>query len=221
MRIAEIFLLALASMVWPALLAVVLVALVSPRPVRLLSFFLAGSLLTTVAIGSVIVFLLRGSSLMSDGHRTFSPVVDLVAGAAALLVAFALRRHTRPARREPRAAPGQPSWYERTVSRGGPLAFGVGVVLNVFPGVFPFVALKDIAALGYSVAATLALIVGFYLVMFLPAEVPLVAYLVTPERTTKLVADLREWLGRNGRTLAVAALTIAGTYLLISGALKL
>jgi Sap, sulfolipid-1-addressing protein len=219
-QILELLLLALASMVWPALLAVVLVALVSPRPVRLLSFFLAGSLLTTVTIGAVIVFLLRGSSLMGDGHPMFSPVVDLVAGASALVLAFALRRRTRPTRPDPPSAPGAQSWYERTVSRGGPLAFAVGVVLNVFPGVFPFVAMKDIAALDYSTAATFGLIVGFYLVMFLPAEVPLVAYLVAPSRTTEVVADLREWLGRNGRTVAVAALTVAGIYLLIRGALK-
>jgi hypothetical protein len=218
--LVEIFLLALASMVWPALLAVVVAALVSPRPVRLLSFFLAGALLTTVSIGAILVFLLRNSSLVGGDRRTFSPVVDLVAGACALLLAFVLERRGRTTRRKEPSPPDQPSWYERTVSRGGPLAFVVGVALNVFPGVFPFVAMKDIAQLGYSVAATLALIVGFYLVMFLPAEVPLVLYLVVPARTTAAVEDLRDWLDRNGRRVAVIALAIAGTYLLIHGALK-
>jgi hypothetical protein len=219
--LVEIFLLALASMVWPALLAVVVVALVSPRPVRLLSFFLAGALLTTVTIGAILVFLLRDSSLVGSHRRTFSPVVDLVAGAGALLLAFVLERRGRATRREKPSAPDRPSWYERTVSRGGPLAFVVGVALNILPGVFPFVAMKEIALLGYSVAATLALIVGFYLVMFLPAEIPLVLYLVAPERTTAVVEDLRDWLARNGRRVAVIALAIAGTYLLIRGALEL
>jgi Sap-like sulfolipid-1-addressing protein len=218
-QIVEIFLLALASMVWPALLAVVVVALVSPRPVRLLSFFLAGALLTTVSIGAVIVFLLRDSSLVGGNRRTFGPVVDLVAGACALLLAFVLERHGHTTRKK-RSVPDQPSWYERTIARGGALAFVVGVVLNIFPGVFPFVAMKDIAQLGYSVAATLALIVGFYLVMFLPAEVPLLLYLVVPAETTAAVEDLRDWLDRNGRRVAVIALAIAGTYLLVRGALK-
>jgi hypothetical protein len=213
-QLAEVFLLALASMVWPALLAVVLVALVSPRPVRLLSFFLAGSLLTTVVIGVVIVFVLRDSSLLSDSRRTFGPAVDLVAGAAALLLAFVLGRHPRTAREKP----SRPSWYERTVSRGGPLAFAVGVALNVFPGLFPFVAMKDIAQLDYSTAATVALIVGFYLVMFLPAEVPLASYLVAPAQTSEVVGQLRGWLERNGRRVAVIALAIVGTSLLLRGA---
>src|SRR5262249_7688661 len=114
MPLAEILLLALASMVWPALLAVVLVALVSPRPVRLLSFFLAVSLLTTVVIGVVIVFALRDSSLLTDSRRTFGPAVDLAAGAAALLLAVVLGRRPRPARDEPPPSPSRPSWYERT-----------------------------------------------------------------------------------------------------------
>src|SRR5262249_61167482 len=114
MPLAEILLLALASMVWPALLAVVLVALVSPRPVRLLSFFLAGSLLTTVVIGVVIVFVLRDSSLLTDSRRTFGPAVDLVAGAAALLLAGLLRRPTPPAPQGTPPRPGRPSCDERT-----------------------------------------------------------------------------------------------------------
>ncbi len=207
-------------MVWPALLAVVVVALVSPRPVLLLSFFLAGALLTTVVIGVVIVFVLRDSSLLSDGRRTFSPALDLAAGAAALLLAVVLGRHPRPARDEPDPSSNRPPWYERAVSRGGPLAFAAGVVLNVFPGVFPFVAMKDIAELDYSTAATVALIVGFYLVMFLPAEVPLASYLFAPAETTEVVGQLRDWLDRNGRRVAVITLAIVGTYLLLRGALR-
>ena len=33
------------------------------------------------------------------------------------------------------------------LERGAPLAFVAGIVLNVFPGVFPLIALKDIAEL--------------------------------------------------------------------------
>jgi hypothetical protein len=85
---------------------------------------------------------------------------------------------------------------------------------------FPLVAMKDIAQLGYSAAATVALIAGFYLVMFLPAEVPLISYLVAPARTTEVVGDLRDWLRRNGRRVAVITLAIVGAYLVIRGALK-
>jgi hypothetical protein len=78
MQVFEIFLLALASMVWPTLIAVVVVALTSSQLVRLLSWFLAGLLLTTVAIGTVIVFLLEKSDLLTSSRAAYSSGTGLV-----------------------------------------------------------------------------------------------------------------------------------------------
>jgi hypothetical protein len=216
-QLAEIFVLALASMVWPALVAVVVVALASPQPVKLLSFFLVASLLTTVSIGLVIVFVLRGSSLFSGSRPTFSPIVDVVAGVVALAAGFVVGRGGRGEPRRPRAQHDRPTWTERMLARGAPLAFLAGIVLNVAPGVFPFVALKDIAELGYSAAASAALVVGFYLVMFLPAEVPLVSYLVAPARTSAAVDRFNEWLRRSTRRIAALTLAAIGIYLVVRG----
>ena len=213
MPLAEIFVLALASMVWPALVAVVVFALASPQPVKLLSVFLAAALLTTVTIGLVIVFVLRGSSLFSGSRPTFGPVVDLVAGAIALIAGLVVRRGER---REQAKHDG-PTWTERTLSRGAPLAFVAGIVLNVVPGVFPFVAMKNIAELDYSPAASVALVVGFYLIMFLPAEVPLGCYLVAPARTSVEVGRFNSWLARNVRQIAAVALFVVGAYLVVRG----
>src|SRR5262249_58561931 len=114
MPLAEIFVLALASMIWPTLIGVVVVTLASPRPVTLLAFFLAASLLTTVGIGLVVVFVLRGSSLFSGSRPTFSPIVDLVAGLVALLAAYLVRRgpgspqHPPPRQGRPQRAHRRP-----------------------------------------------------------------------------------------------------------------
>ena len=216
MSLAEIFLLALASMVWPALIAVVVVALASRQPVKLLSAFLVASLLTTISIGLVIVFVLRGSSLLSGSRHTFGPIVDLVAGLVALLAGWFLRRG-RTSTPRPRATEDRPTWTERTVRRGAPLAFLAGIVLNIAPGVFPFVALKNIAELDYSTAATIGLVVGFYLIMFLPAEVPLAFYVVAPVRTSSAVGGFNSWLGRNARRIAAPVLILIGIYLVARG----
>jgi hypothetical protein len=212
--LAEIFVLALASMVWPALVAVVVVALASPQPVKLLSVFLVASLLTTVSIGLVIVFVLRGSSLFS-GSRSFSPAVDLAGGAASLIAGLVVLRGGR-SKPQPKAKEG-PTWTERTLSRGAPLAFVAGIVLNIAPGVFPFVAMKNIAELDYSPAASVALVVGFYLIMFLPAEVPLGCFLVAPARTSVEVGRFNSWLARNVRQIAAITLFVVGTYLVVRG----
>src|SRR5436190_11741613 len=202
MPLAEIFALAVASMVWPALIGAVVAALASPRPATLLSVFLAAALLTTVSIGLVVVFAVRGSSLFSGARPTFGPIVDLVVGIIALLAAYLVRRR-RPANEKTGSRPGEPSWTERTLARGAPLAFVAGIVLNVIPGVLPLVALKDIARLDYSVGATVAVTLGFYLIMFLPAEVPLGAFLIAPAATSAKVGRFNIWLRRNARQIGV------------------
>jgi Sap, sulfolipid-1-addressing protein len=214
--LAEIFVLALASMIWPTLIGVVVVTLASPRPVTLLSVFLAASLLTTVSIGLVVVFALSGSSLLSGSRPTFSGAVDLVAGFVALLVAYFLRRGRRA---DETSSPEQdrPSWTQRTLERGAPLAFFAGIVLNIVPGVLPLVALKDIAQLDYSVGPTVGLVVGFYLIMFLPAEIPLGAFLIAPAPTSTVVGRFNDWLHRNARRIGVFVLVVAGIYLVVRG----
>jgi len=185
--------------------------------VRLLSWFLAGALLTTVTIGTLVVFLLQQTDLVSHSRTTFGAAADLVGSAAALLAAFFLRRRGRSEDRTPPTGPRSPGWSERALTRGGLLAFVVGIVLNVFPGVFPFVALTHIAELDYSHGATVALVVGFYLIMFVPAEVPLASYLFAPQRTTVVVGRFNSWLKRNARSVAVYVLVAIAIYLAARG----
>src|SRR5262249_36281468 len=98
----------------------------------------------------------------------------------------------------------------RLLSKGAALAFVAGVVANVFPGFLPFIALKDIAELDYPAPATIAVIIGFYGVMFTFVEAPLLGYLFAPARTETAVHTFNLWLGRNGRALAASVLAVAG-----------
>ena len=211
----ELFLLALASAVWPTLLAVDLIALRTPRPARILSFFLLGGLATCVGIGLVIVFALQNSSAFRGARSVADPAVYFTAGIVALMVGRIVSTHPRLANRDrPKQGPGR---SERLIARGAALAFAAGVVLNIVPGVFPIVGLSDIGQLDYGAAATVALVVGFYLIMFALIEVPLIAYLVAPARTAVEVDRFNNWLTRNARRLAVATLYAVGIYLVVRG----
>ena len=79
------------------------------------------------------------------------------------------------------------------------------------------VALKDIAELDYSVGPTIAIVIGFYLIMFLPAEVPLGGFVVAPGPTTAKVGRFNSWLRGHARRLVVSVLTLAGIYLVVRG----
>ena len=61
----------------------------------------------------------------------------------------------------------------------------------------PVVALKDIAELDYSFAATFALVLGFYLIMFMFIEIPLLGYVFAPEQTARSTTSFNAWLDRN------------------------
>ena len=212
----EIFILAVGSMFWPVLLAVDVVAFKSVRPVTILAGFLAGGLVATVGVGCAIVFSLEQTSLVTGSRPTLDPVVLIVVGVAALVGAFLIRRRDLQAKARP-PKEHKPGRVDRLGSSGAWVAFVTGVVLNLFPGVLPFIALKDIGELNYSAAGTVAVIVGFYLVMFVPVEAPLVAFLVVPRRTAHAVDSFNAWLGRNALKLAWWVLAIFGVVEIVRG----
>ena len=217
--IAEIFLLAVAAMFWPILLLVDIVAFRTSRPVAILLWFLAGGLLTTIGLGVAIVYLLRSTSLISQHDRSSTDAgFDIVVGCLALVAALLVWRGRKHPTGEKRSSSGSDR-IERLVARGAALAFVAGVVANVFPGVFPFIALKDIAELSYPPAATLALIAGFYVVMFTFIEAPLLAFLFAPARTERAVATFNRWLELHGRALAASVLLGFGVLEIAHGAI--
>ena len=179
--------------------------------------FLAAALLTTVTIGLAVIYTLRGTSATSSSKHWFGPVVQIVVGSLAILGALVLvYRHSRP-RPKADAAEARPGRIERMLARGAPLAFVAGVLLDIVPGFMPLVALKDIAEMDKGVPETVALVVGFYLIMFWLVEVPLVGYAFAPTRTARLTTSFNDWLDRNAHRLAVGALGVVGTYLIARG----
>lgn len=218
----ELLLLAIASMFWPTPIVIVVVALRLEHPVRILTWFLVGGLLTTVTVGIVIVFGLQGA-ISGGSQASVDPAVDIAVGSLSLLGAYLL--HRREGRQQPRPSktetlpPGEkkPSIAERAVGGGAAVAFVAGVFLNILPGTFPIVALKDIAELDASDTAKAAAIVVFYVIMFTFVEVPIVAYQFAPERTTAAMNESQDWLARNKLRVAVYVIAVVGIYLVVRG----
>ncbi len=213
--------LAIASAFWPILLAVVLISLRASHPGRLMAAFLVGGLLTTLIVGLIIIYVLKDASLTTGSDSWFGPGVEIAAGVAALVLAYVLRaRRRRPAPATAPTASG-PGRMERMLDHGAPLAFVAGIVFNIVPGVVPLVALKDIADLDYSFAATVGLLLGFYVIMFAFIEIPLAGYVVAPEPTARLTARFNAWLDRTGPRVGIAVLAAIGVYMIGRGLLRI
>jgi hypothetical protein len=223
-----IFALALAAMFTPALLAAVTVMMALPNTKRLMFGYLLGAYLTSISVGLLIVFSLHDSGGVSIAQNALSPGAEVVLGTIALTVGVVLGTGRGAAMRERRRKGksrdgGEPkqSWPERMLGRGSPrVTFAVGVLLT-FPGASYLAALDRMAELDAAIAPTVLLVVGFCVIQLALLEVPLIGYLLAPERTQESVIRFRAWLARHGRRGAAIAAGTIGVLLIVRGVIGL
>jgi len=223
--ILEIIALALLAMFFPALLAVVLVALRSGRPQLLLASFFAGGFLSATTVGLVIVFSLQDASVDSSSSNGLDPVFYIVLGILSLIAAWVVRSRQLLVKKEKSSEQesngGKPDRLTRALDRGAPYAFVAGLLLCALPGFSALVGLKDIAQLGWSTAPTVAMVVAFFLIMFAFIELPLIGFVFAPEQATAKTIAFNSWLDRNANRLATDVLVGLGIFLIARGALQL
>ena len=230
----DIFLLGLASMFNPSLLAAVTVMLLLPSPKRLMAGYLLGAYMTSITLGLVIVFTLQGSSTENTSKHTISPVEDIVVGLLAVAIAFVLgtgrdqpvqerRRAKKDAKLKAKQEAGKPteSLPLRMLGKGDPrVTFVVGAVLS-FPGVSYLTALDKIHHLNPGTVATVLLVIGFCLMQQILLEVPLLGYVFAPDRTQDTITRFKDWVGRKGRPAAVIGAAVIGVILIARGVITL
>jgi hypothetical protein len=229
--LGSIFLLALAAMFNPTLLAAVTLMMLAPRTKQLMLGYLLGAYLASISLGMAITFSLHGSGSVETARRTISPAEDLVLGALALVVGLVLRsgrdepvrqrrRERREAKRREKGKPRQ-SWPERMLGRGSArVSFAVGVALSL-PGVSYLAALDLIAKQDVGPAERALLVVAVCLVQQLFLELPLLGYALAPEWTQGAVKRFRAWLGHNARHLIENGAFIVGGLLVLRGTIEL
>jgi hypothetical protein len=225
----DIFLLSLVAAANPTLLAAVTVMLFLENPKRLLLGYLAGALLVSLTIGFVIVFVVHDSGATETAQSSLSPSMDIALGAIFLLVAYVLgsgRDERLKARRKAKKeesgtedAVKGPSKAEQLLGRGDArIAFALGVVFTL-PGVAYLAALHDLQQLEYGAAVEILVILGFNIMLLVLLEIPLVGYLLAPERTVVEVQRFRTWLTRSSRRIAIVGAAGIGVILLARGAI--
>jgi hypothetical protein len=215
----DLLLLALLSAFWPTLVVIDVIAFQTSKPEQILLGFLAGGLLTTVVVGSLVVFALEDTDVGSSSVGSNSTaVIDFVLAGLAFLCAYILaHRPVKPKKQEPSGKKGRAERTREAIEKGASLAFVGGILLNIVPGVFPLIALKDVAGAGYTHAQVVATLFVFYVIMFALVELPIVGYVFAENWTSGQVTKFNNWLNQNQRRVAVWVLNAGGVYLAARG----
>ena len=213
---------------YPTLLAAVILILARPHPLRMMLALLIGGMTISIAAGIGIAKWLKDSGAVNQSHPSTAPVLDIVAGAVSLLIAWGVwKGHIRGGYikriKEKRHAgrTGKPTFTERALGGGSvTMAVITGVVLNL-PGIWYLCALTGIAQAELSTATALLEIVLFNVIMFMLIEVPLIGYLVNSEGATAMVSNLRDSARRDSRTIAITVTAVIGAWLIVKGLVRL
>jgi hypothetical protein len=219
---ADVFVIAVLASLDAGLLAAAVVLLGRPQPARQLLAFLIGCMGLSIIFGLVTVFALHGSKLVRHPDPTVSAVIEIAAGALLLVVALAVlfgrNVQWRPRRRrhDPRR-PERQSLSDRAVGHDSLwIAWAAGALYSA-PGAYYVAGLALLVKLDQPIATDAVAIVGFNLVMFAFIELPLLGFVVAPERARTLTEKLNGWMTRHKRTLITVVAGIGGLYLLITG----
>ena len=208
------------------LLTAVTIMLFLPNPKRLLIGYLLGGLLVSLTIGFVIVFAVHQSGATSTTQNSISPATDIALGVLLLVAAYVLRSERMERRRERKKKEKEgvekgPSRVERVLGKGSArITFLVGMALTL-PGVSYLAALHELDKLNYSVPVTILVILGFNVMLLILLEIPLVGYVLAPERTVVAVQDFRAWLTKNGLKAGIYVLAGLGALLIVRGVIEL
>jgi hypothetical protein len=216
-----LLLMAVAVSLEPFRIAMTVVMINRPRPLLQLLAFLAGGFAMGIAVGAVVLFLLRPA--LGSAHFTL-PRVQIVVGAVLLGYAAVVAASVLKGRRDDENA-------GRVERRSGPLATRTRRLLNdrslwtagvaglgiALPSVDYLAVLALIVASGAAATTQFGALLLFNVVAFGFVELPLISYLVAPDRTRATMSALQDWVRRRRRRDVAILLAVVGCVLLGAG----
>lgn len=200
----------------PFRIGMTVLALNRPRPALQLLALLAGGFAMGTAVGVVVLFVLRPA--LGSAHFTL-PRVQIVVGLVLLvnaaLVAAGMLGGTRATGSGLLARiPASISGRARRLLNGGSLwtagVAGLGIAL---PSIDYVAALALIVASGATPATQFGALLVFNVVAFALVEIPLLCYLVAPDRSRSMLAAVYDWLRAQGRRGVAVLLAAVGCVL--------
>ena len=212
---------AIAVSLEPFRLGMTILMINRPRPLLQLLAFLAGGFAMGITVGVIVLFVLRPA--LGFAHFTL-PRVQIVVGAVLLVNAALVATGIIGRKRvdEPEGPPARSSGPIATLTRkvldGRSLwtagVAGLGIAL---PSVDYLAALALIVASGTTAAKQFGALLLYNVVAFGLVEIPLLCYLIAPDRTRSTLARLHTWMRARGRREVATLLAVVGCVLVVAG----
>ena len=190
-----------------------------PRPGLQLLAFLVGGFVMGTAVGVIVLFVLHPA--LGSAHFNL-PKVQIVVGAVVLVNAALVATGVIGGGRRGDKAEGRTDRFvgplatrTRQLLTGRSLwaagAAGLGIAL---PSIDYVAALALIVASGAAAGIQFGALMLFNVVAFALVEIPLLSYLVSPDRTRATLSALNDWLRAQGRRGVAILLAAVGCVLL-------
>jgi Sap, sulfolipid-1-addressing protein len=211
--------LALLAAISPTALLVSAVFLGAASPFRTILIYLAGAILMTALMAALVYVVLRAGHLYKPHER--DPRYGLRLGLGVLMLAVGCYLLPRGRLRRAQPARQDRGLISRMIATPGAReAFLVGVLLYS-PSLTFVAAVQTVATSDADTAAAIGVLALVVVITLLCIWVPLLLYLLKPDRTVQLLGSFNGWLRANGFFVLAAALAIGGAFLAVNGILGL
>jgi hypothetical protein len=204
-------------------LAAVLVLLKTPRPQRLLLVFTAAGFASSWAIGLVVVGVLHGANV-AVGGSTFTAVLDVAFGAAALGFAAGLQRGwVQPTRRRSSSssATAASSRLGRRLRDPSARTAGAAGIGTHLPGLIYLAALNAIASERPAPVDAALQVTIYNALWFLVPLASLVLVVVRPAAALAYLDAATAWVRSHEHAILPSGSLVLGGYLLVKGTASL
>jgi len=214
----EIIVLAMASTVRPTSLAAVYALLAHDSRRALMFAYVIAGLVFTIAFGLIVVYATHGIHL-SSGTGQAKGVAELIGGVAALLFGVGLltgRIQRRHAHEAPEARGRLKTMLDghlttRTAVVAGPVTH--------IPGLFYILALNVIVAHNPRLPKGMFAVLTYNAVWFALPIIALVLCILQPTAALSVIGSVERWAREHSREILTWVSLIAGTVLVVRGAL--
>jgi len=200
----------------PTAVLVSAVFLGSANPHRTVLIYLAGAIVMTGIMATIVFVVLHGGQLYKPQERHARYGVRLGIGLLMLLAAAYLRRRGP---KVPNPAKKDNGVISRLLAMPGPKAAFIVGILVYSPSLTFIAAVQVVATSKQSIAASVFDLVVIIAITVTFVWLPFVLYLLAPERTSRTLGSFNTWLRSHGYVLTVGALRVGGVLLTLNGIL--